>query len=152
MDPKLTGYLRRALSHEMAAVQLYLTQATLCELWGLPEAAGKLRHESEEELEHAQRLIRHMLGLGLLPNSTQLPAISVTHSLKDILMADWHMEAEAIHLYAEASQYCSRTRDESGFSLFNGILQEERDHLAWVESWLNDLDSTVLQQTGFNRV
>ncbi len=146
MDPKLTGYLRRALSHEMAAVQQYLTQSTLCELWGLNKAAGKFRHESEEELEHAKRLIRHMLGLGLLPNSTQLPAISATHSLKEMLLADWHLEADVIRLYSEASQYSTRIRDAVSFDLFDGLLQEERQHLAWVESWLDDLGLAERQQ------
>ncbi len=142
MNPKLTGYLHRALSHEMAAVQQYLTQATLCELWGFTEAASKLRQESEEELEHAQRLIRHMLSLGLLPNSTQLPAIRVTHTLKDMLIADWQLEADAIHLYDDASQYCIRIGDEVAFHLFNTLLQEEREHLVSLESWLNNLNST----------
>ncbi len=145
MNPKLTGYLHRAVSHEMAAVQQYLTQATLCELWGLADAARKLRQESEEELEHAQRLIRHMLSLGLLPNSTQLPAVRATHSLKDMLMADWQLEADAIHLYSEASQYCARIQNEVAYQLFAGLLQEEQEHLVSLESWLDDLNSSELQ-------
>ncbi len=140
MNPKLNGYLHRALDHEMAAVQQYLTQATLCELWGLQEAATKFQQEAEEELEHAQRLIRHMLTLGLLPNSTQLPAIRATHSLKEMLVADWHLEADVVHLYSEASQYSVRIGDEVSFRLFDGLLQEEREHLAWVETWLAELE------------
>jgi bacterioferritin len=145
MNPKLNGYLHRALDHEMAAVQQYLTQATLCGLWGLQEAAAKFQHEAEEELEHAQRLIRHMLTLGLLPNSTQLPAIRATHSLKDMLIADWHLEADVVHLYSEASQYCTRIGDEVGFKLFSDLLQEEREHLEWVELWLAELAHELAQ-------
>ena len=33
-DPRLSGYLTRALSHELAAVQQYLMQARLVGLWG----------------------------------------------------------------------------------------------------------------------
>lgn len=152
MDPKLTGYLRRALNHEMAAVQLYLTQATLCELWGLQDVADKFRGESEEELGHAQRLIRHMLGMGLLPSSTQLPAIRATHSLREMLLADWQLEADAIHLYSEASQYSARIRDESSFNLFHNILQDEREHIKWVEDWLLNLDLAEKQQAESQRV
>ncbi len=126
----------------MAAVQLYLTQSTLCELWGLQDVADKLRVESEEELEHAQRLIRHMLSMGLLPNNTQLPVVSPVHNLKDMFMVAWHLEAEAIHLYSEASQYSARMRDEASFALFDGLLQEEREHLDWVETWLHKLEQT----------
>ncbi len=151
MDPKLIGYLRRALDHEMGAVQQYLTQATLCELWGLQDAAGKFRQESEDELEHAQRLIRHMLGMGLLPNSTQLPAVKATHSLKEMLIEDWHLEADVIYRYSEASQYCTRIRDADALRLFEGLLQEERQHLAWVEAWLNDLGLAEQQQIESSR-
>ncbi len=140
MDPKLTGYLRRALNHEMAAVQQYLTQSTLCELWGMEEMADKFMRESREELEHARRLIRHMLALGLLPNCTQLPAISATHSLKEMWLADWQLEADIIHLYAEASRYCARVGDETAYRLFDELLQEERQHLEWVEAGLAALE------------
>ncbi len=139
MNPKLTGYLFRAVNHEMAAVQQYLTQSTLCEMWGLEQAAGKLRRESEEELEHVQRLTRHMLSLGLLPNGAQLPAVRLGRTLKEMLVADWHLETEAIRLYEEASRYSTRIRDEASSHLFTNLLQEERQHLEALELWLTDL-------------
>jgi len=142
MDPKLNGYLTRALNHEMAAVQLYLTQSTLCQYWGLQQAADQFRHESEDELGHAQRLIGRMLSLGLLPRATQLPAVSACRSLKDMLVADWHLEAEAIRLYDEASQYAARIRDEESFKLFTELLLEEREHLESLEKWLAELEQS----------
>ena len=36
-DPRLSAYLTRALSHEMAAVHQYLMQAKLVGLWGMDE-------------------------------------------------------------------------------------------------------------------
>ena len=152
MDPKLTGYLQRALNHEMAAVQQYFTQSALCELWGLDDAAAKFQHESVEELEHAKRLTRHLLTLGIVPNGAQLPAVHPARSLKDMLMADWHLEAEAIRLYSDASQYCARVHEESAYHLFAGLLQEEREHLQDVESWLDDLAVAESQQKGASRV
>jgi len=140
MDPRLSGYLTRALSHEMMAVQQYLTQYTLCDMWGLTQAAGKFRYESEDELKHAQRLIARMLTLGLLPNATQLPAVRAGRSLKDMLVADWHLEAEAIRLYDEASNYAARIGDNISYELFSGLLQEEREHLQSLEIWLADLE------------
>ncbi len=140
IDPKLIGYLHRAVNHEMAAVQQYLTQATLCGLWGMSDAASKLRQESAEELEHAERLIRYMLGLGLLPNGTQLPAVKSTQNLQQMLLADWQLEADVIHLYREATQHCQRVGNDSGFRLFNDLLKEEQDHLKSIESWLLELE------------
>ena len=40
--PRVLGYLGRALSLELSAVQQYMTQASLGELWGEGEAAERL--------------------------------------------------------------------------------------------------------------
>ncbi len=136
MDPKLTGFLRRALNHEMFAVQVYLTQSSLCELWGQQQASDLFSKESEDELGHAKRLIKHMLTLGLLPNGTQLPPISVTHNLHEMLLFDRHLEEEAIFLYSDACRYCARIGDQLSFDLFEGLLLEEKNHLIWIENWL----------------
>ena len=40
-DPRLSGYLSRALSHEMAAVQQYLLQAKLTGMWGMSARPGR---------------------------------------------------------------------------------------------------------------
>ncbi|NNJ90420.1 MAG: bacterioferritin, partial [Gammaproteobacteria bacterium] len=56
-DVKVLGYLGRALSLELSAVQLYTTQARLVSIWGLDKAADRLRQEAQEETEHAERII-----------------------------------------------------------------------------------------------
>jgi bacterioferritin (cytochrome b1) len=67
--PRVLGYLGRALSLELSAVQQYMTQASLVELWGLADAAERFRHETVEEMQHAERIVKQMLALGWL----QLP-------------------------------------------------------------------------------
>ncbi len=136
VDPRLSGYLTRALNHEMAAVQQYLAQATLLEMWGMADAARQMRHESQEELEHAERIIRVMLLHGMAPRSTQLPAVRVGRSLADMLLIDRELELEAIRLYDEAARYCQRVRHAQAFELFAVLLREEQEHLASVEKWL----------------
>ena len=54
-DLRVLGYLGRALSLEFSAVQLYSTQARLVATWGLAEPAERLKNESREEMEHADR-------------------------------------------------------------------------------------------------
>ncbi|MFM7239434.1 MAG: ferritin-like domain-containing protein, partial [Cyanobium sp.] len=63
VHPRVLGYLGRALSLELTAVQQYLTQATLTEAWGDGDAARRFRQEMLEEMGHAETLVRHMLSL-----------------------------------------------------------------------------------------
>jgi len=53
IHPRTLGYLGRALSLEYSAVQQYMTQAALCDAWGLKEAADRFRHETVEEMRTA---------------------------------------------------------------------------------------------------
>ena len=55
-DPKVLGYLGRALSLELSAVQLYTTQARLLANWGLDEPARKLQGEAAEEMQQGGRV------------------------------------------------------------------------------------------------
>ena len=41
--PRVLGYLGRALSLELSAVQQYMTQASLLSLWGQAAAAERFR-------------------------------------------------------------------------------------------------------------
>ena len=53
-DPRVLGYLGRALSLELSAVQLYSTQAQLVASWGLAEPAARLREEREANMQQVQ--------------------------------------------------------------------------------------------------
>ena len=53
-DQRIVGLLRRALAHELTAVQLYLAQARLAALWGQDEASGRFREDVNAELRQRE--------------------------------------------------------------------------------------------------
>lgn len=138
-DPRLTGYLARALSHEMAAVQQYLAQASLAAMWRLGEHSRRFRGDAEEELGHAQQLIERMLVLGIPSNGTQLPPIRPGRTLEEMLLIDRELEIEAIRLYEEVAHYCARMRDGETQALFAGLLQDELGHLRDLDRMLTEV-------------
>ena len=80
IHPRVLGYLGRALSLELSAVQQYMTQASLVELWGDRESADRFRQETVEELQHAERIVKRMLAVGVAPAASQLrPEIGRAH-------------------------------------------------------------------------
>ena len=100
-DPRLSGYLSRALSHEMAAVQQYLLQAKLVGMWGMAAQSAKFRTDVSEELTHAERLMERMLILGIPCNGTQLPPARPGRSLEEMLHIDRELEVEAIRALSQ---------------------------------------------------
>ena len=138
-DPRISGYLSRALSHEMAAVQQYLLQAKLTGMWGLSAQSAKFRLDVSEELVHAERLMERMLILGIPCNATQLPPIRPGRTLEEMLQIDRLLEIEAIHLYEEAANYCGRRQDVETQALLLDILKDELGHLKELDQQLSTL-------------
>ena len=138
-DPRLSGYLTRALSHELAAVQQYLMQSRLVDLWGMAELSARMRSDVNEELVHAERLMNRMLILGIPSNATQLPPVRTGRSVEEMLQIDRALEIEAIHLYEEAAHYCARVRDSETQALCADILQDELGHLRDLDRMLTEI-------------
>lgn len=138
-DPRVLGYLGRALSLEFSAVQLYSTQARLVSTWGLAEPAERLRKEAEEELQHVNRIIERMLAIGVAPNASQLRPVKLGRTLADLLRANMAFEAELIELYGDAALYCARAGCHDDRMFFEALLGEERHHHDELVDWLRDL-------------
>lgn len=138
-NPRVLGYLGRALSHELSAVAQYLTHAGLTRQWGMEEVADHFREEAMEEQEHAERLTARMLQLGAMPNASQLTPVRAGPSLMDLLLADRELELRAVELYREAANYCGLIGDQDNRAFFGTLHDEEFGHLRELETWLERL-------------
>ncbi len=147
-DSRLSGYLQRALSHEMAAVQQYLMQAKLVGLWGMDEMSKRMREDVLEELVHAERFMERMLVLGIPCNATQLPPVRTGRSVEEMWQINCVLEIEAIRLYEEGSHYCARIRDSETQALFADIMQEEAGHLRALEQQLSTIQKGAGHEQG----
>jgi bacterioferritin len=140
-DPRTIGWLARALTHEMGAVQQYLAQSVLARLWGDENLAAHLRDEAVEELGHAERLMERLILLGIAPSAGNLPPARLGRSVDDLLAADRKLEADAVRLYREAHAHAVRMRDNDSASLFESILGDELAHV-------QEIDSLMVQRNG----
>lgn len=140
LHPQTLGYLGRALSLEFSAVQTYLTQGSLAESWGLAEAAARFRTETVEEMRHAERLVQHMLALGVAPNASALRPAAVGRSLRDLLLQDARLESEIVGLYAQALAFSHRIGDQASAALFQSLLADEVHHAREIDDWLAELE------------
>jgi len=128
-DPRTLGWLQRALTHEMRAVQQYLAQSVLARLWGDTGLADEFRREAGEELEHAERLMVQLIRLGVAPNAAALPPARLGRTPAELLAADHALEVEAVNLYVDALAHAERQRDEVTAQLFAGLLADEQRHV-----------------------
>ena len=133
------GYLGRALSLELSAVQLYTTQARLLSNWGLDKPAERLRQEAQEEMGHVERIIARMLALGLAPSASQLKPVKLGVDLPSLLEVDQQFEMELVGLYQEAVSYCTRAGKDNDRLFFAELLSEEQHHAEELARWIGEL-------------
>jgi len=146
-DQLVLGYLGRALSLEMTAVQQYATQAKLVSSWGLPDEANKLQEESLEEMGHVERVISRMLALGAAPNASMLRPVKLATSLRELLMEDAKLERDLVELYSQAVHHCAMNGDHDNRKFFEGLLQEEQAHDTALIAWIKSLETPETSQS-----
>ncbi len=141
-DQKVLGYLGRALSLELSAVQLYTTQARLVSIWGLDKAADRLRQEAHEETEHAERIIARMIAHGVTPGASQRRAVKLEPDLVSLFRFNRKFELELVNLYQDAVNHCLRQGNKDDRVFFQTLLDEEKQHAVELSEWIESVEST----------
>lgn len=132
---RVVGYLGRALSFELSAVQQYMTHAALCNAWNLDEEARHWREEAAGEMKHAERLVQRMLALGVAPNASQLRAVKAGGSLRELIAHNVRLEQDIVSLYSDATIDCLRSGDADSAGFFRKLLEEEQEHARELQIW-----------------
>jgi bacterioferritin len=144
-DPRVIEYLNQALTNELTAVNQYWLHYRILDNWGLKKLAAFERHESIDEMKHADRLADRVLFLGGLPNFQAIGRLKVGETVEEILRADLALEHEAIPPLREAIAHCETVRDYVSRELFANILANEEEHVDVLETQLELITRMGLQ-------
>lgn len=132
-DPKVIEHLNIALRNELTAVNQYWLHYRLLDHWGVHKLAEFERHESIDEMKHADRLSERILFLDGLPNFQLLGRLRVGESVEEVLKADLALEEEALPPLREGIAYCETVRDYVTRDLLTEILDNEEEHVDILE-------------------
>jgi bacterioferritin len=132
-DAKVIEYLNKALTNELTAINQYWLHYRVLDNWGVHKLAEYERHESIDEMKHADILAERILFLDGLPNFQALHKLKVGETVEEILKADLAVEHEAIPLLKDAIEYCETVRDYVTREIFARILESEEEHVDFLE-------------------
>lgn len=133
-DPKVIEFLNQALTNELTATNQYWLHYRMLDHWGVTRLAKYERKESIEEMQHADQLAERILFLDGLPNFQRIGALRIGDSVPEILASDLALEQEAIPLLRDAIAHCETVRDYVSRELFRSILDNEEEHVDFIET------------------
>ena len=144
-DDLVLDYLNKALTNELTAINQYWLHHRVLHHWGVRKLAEYERHESIDEMKHADTLADRILFLEGLPNFQAIGKLKVGETVEEILKADLALEMEAIPLLREAIQHCEATRDFVSREVFERILENEEEHVDFLETQFDMIERMGLQ-------
>ncbi|EJU13323.1 MULTISPECIES: bacterioferritin [Sphingomonadaceae] len=132
-DLKVIEFLNKALFNELTAINQYWLHYRMLDNWGIKKLAEYERHESIDEMKHADVLADRILYLDGLPNFQNLGKLRVGETVEEILKADLALEYDAIPMLKEAIAHCETVRDFVSREIFARILESEEEHVDFLE-------------------
>jgi bacterioferritin len=133
-DPRVLEFLNESLKNELTAINQYWLHYRLLSHWGVHKLAEYERHESIDEMKHADWLAERILFLDGLPNFQLLGRLRIGETVEEILKSDLAMEIEAVAQLKGAIAYCEEIRDYVSRDLFQRILISEEEHVDALET------------------
>ena len=132
-DARVIELLNEALRNELTAVNQYWLHYRLLDNKGVHKLAKFERHESIDEMKHADELSERILFLDGFPNFQSLGRLRIGETVEEILRADLELELEALDQLKGAIVHCESVRDFTSRDLFAKILSNEEDHVDHLE-------------------
>ena len=132
-DAQVIEFLNQVLLNELTAVNQYWLHYRLLDNWGVAKLAAYERHESIDEMKHADMLAERILFLQGLPNFQALGRLRIGESVEEVLRADLALEEESVDPLRQAIAHCESVRDFVSRELFEKILDNEEEHIDFLE-------------------
>jgi bacterioferritin len=144
-DAKVIEFLNKALLNELTAINQFWLHYRMLDNWGFSRLAEYERHESIDEMKHADKLAERIFFLEGLPNFQNVGKLRIGETVEEILRADLEVEREALPLLQDAIAHCELVRDYNSRELFEEILDSEEEHVDFLEKQFDMIERMGLQ-------
>jgi bacterioferritin len=135
-DPEVLEFLNEQLTGELTAINQYFLHSKMQENFGWLRLARYTRHESFDEMRHAEIITDRILLLDGLPNYQRLFHVRVGQTVTEMFQADRQVEVEAIDRLRRGINVMRAKNDITSANIFEAILADEEQHIDYLDTQL----------------
>ena len=117
----------------------------MCADWGYEKLHEAIEKRAIDEMKHAEKLIGRIIFLEGKPIVSNLNKINIGATVDAQHNNDHEAEEMAIKAYNDAIKLAVEVGDNGSRDLFEEILEDEEDHIDWIESQLDQIEQMGLQ-------
>jgi bacterioferritin len=138
-NEKIIQQLNARLADELTAINQYMVHSEMCANWGYERLHKAIEKRAIDEMKHAEKLIERILFLDGKPTVSVLNEIHIGADVEAQHRNDLTAEQTAVKDYNQDIGLAAEVGDHGTRELLKSILQEEEQHLDWLEVQLDQI-------------
>ncbi|MCU0261259.1 MAG: bacterioferritin [Ilumatobacteraceae bacterium] len=138
-NDQIIEVLNEVLTAELTAVNQYFLHAKMMQDWGYERLGAHTRHESIDEMHHAEQLTERILFLDGIPNFQRIAPLRIGETVPEQLESDLQLEYLAIERLNRGIALAVELGDNGTRELLASILVSEEEHTDWLETQLETI-------------
>lgn len=144
-NEKILETLNELLADELTAINQYMVQSEMCADWGYERLHEAIEKRAIDEMKHGEKLIGRILFLEGMPVVSNLNKINIGKTVDAQHKYDHESEEMAINAYNEGIRLAVEVGDNGTRDLLEEILEDEEEHIDWIEAQLDQIEQMGLQ-------
>jgi ferritin len=138
MTPAVEQELQRQFNYELSAAHAYLAMALWCEHQNYPGFARFFQKQEQEEREHADRIMRHLLDRDVQPVLAEVKAPRTSYgNLLEVATQAQAMERANTSGIHQAYEAALAGKDYAAQVMLQWFIKEQVEEEAWTDAMVD---------------